>query len=159
MRSQGNIRYYLGAQVDVSGLLKNCAGLESLTKLVDQQSKPDEDDRSDGDSTGAIKSLSEMLSGAELDIVGKHGGLLQKGYEHELQQAAGHRKPDGPRRVLLADGSDDSDQGEIFPAAEAQLQRQVSQSIPADLTPKEINLSGVYKYVGTEPPGEVVARH
>ncbi|ROW08862.1 hypothetical protein VMCG_02820 [Cytospora schulzeri] len=36
MDSTGTIRYFLGAQIDVSGLAKGCSGLESLRRLVDQ---------------------------------------------------------------------------------------------------------------------------
>ena len=32
--SRGNIRYFIGAQVDVSGLVKDCTDLESLQQLV-----------------------------------------------------------------------------------------------------------------------------
>lgn len=34
--SKGQVRYQLGAQVDVSGLAKDCSGLESLRRLVDR---------------------------------------------------------------------------------------------------------------------------
>lgn len=34
--SKGNVRYFLGAQIDVSGLAKDCSGLESLRRLIDQ---------------------------------------------------------------------------------------------------------------------------
>lgn len=34
--SMGRVRYFLGAQVDVSGLAKGCSGLESLRRLVDE---------------------------------------------------------------------------------------------------------------------------
>lgn len=34
--SMGNVRYWLGAQIDVSGLIKDCSGLESLRRLVDE---------------------------------------------------------------------------------------------------------------------------
>ncbi|KUI58852.1 Phototropin-2 [Cytospora mali] len=34
--STGTVRYFLGAQIDVSGLAKGCSGLESLRRLVDQ---------------------------------------------------------------------------------------------------------------------------
>lgn len=43
--SRGQVRYYLGAQVDVSGLVKDCSGLESLRRLVDR----DEEDQFNGE--------------------------------------------------------------------------------------------------------------
>ena len=36
--SRGQIRYHIGAQVDVSGLVKDCTDLESFQKLVTEQS-------------------------------------------------------------------------------------------------------------------------
>ena len=36
--SRGQIRYHIGAQVDVSGLVKDCTDLESFQKLVTDQS-------------------------------------------------------------------------------------------------------------------------
>lgn len=41
--SMGQIRYFLGAQIDVSGLAKNCSGLESLRKLVEQDEEKQRD--------------------------------------------------------------------------------------------------------------------
>ncbi|CZT14464.1 uncharacterized protein RCC_00441 [Ramularia collo-cygni] len=139
--SQDNLRYYLGAQVDVSGLLKSCAGLQSLTKLVEQ-----ENSQSDGKSHSALKSLSEMLSADELEVIAKHGGSLQKGAEHELQHPAASMRYDELQRVLIADGSDESDQGESFPSQGTSQRQEVSETIPTQPIPQVINLSGVYKY-------------
>lgn len=44
MDYKGTVRYFLGAQIDVSGLAKGCSGLESLRRLVDQ----DEEDQQRG---------------------------------------------------------------------------------------------------------------
>lgn len=141
--SRGNIRYYLGAQVDVSGLLKNCSGLDSLTKLVEQQ-KPRGLEISEEEKlqpTTAIKALSEMLNGEELDIINKNGGILQKGYEHELQS----RKPSdggrGPARVLLAEASDDSE-----PEETPSVESKPSMSAEPEAPLTELNLSGVYSH-------------
>lgn len=51
--SMGTVRYFLGAQVDVSGLVKDCSGLESLRRLVDQDEREwqHEYDREDRDVT------------------------------------------------------------------------------------------------------------
>jgi hypothetical protein len=81
MDSKGIIRYFIGAQVDVSGLLKSCTELPGLAKLVDEEyerkhttkggkrSKKDE-----------FQELSEMFNGAELDTVRRHGGSMHKEY-------------------------------------------------------------------------------
>lgn len=165
--SRGNIRYYLGAQVDVSGLLKNCSGLDSLTRLVEKEARQkrqnhrDSPESEDDSPSNAIKALSQMLNGSELDIINKNGGVLQKDYEHDLHQnnttsksatlqhhIGSSRAPVYQPRVLLADGSsDDSDQESEQPV---QPKRPIPQeSIPAEQPVPEINLSGVYKYVSS----------
>lgn len=151
--SRGNIRYYLGAQVDVSGLLKNCSGLESLAALVEKQrSTQPAQQQEETKPSSAIKSLSEMLSGEELDIIRTNGGLLKnRNNGHELQNTSSHKAAAGPARVLLADGSDDSDQGEF--EAEPDDRPPVPPKNPATediLT--ELNLRGVYKHVSQPTP-------
>ena len=37
--SRGKIRYFIGAQVDVSGLVKECTELESLQRLLEMQER------------------------------------------------------------------------------------------------------------------------
>lgn len=156
--SHGNIRYYLGAQVDVSGLLKNCTGLDSLTRLVEKQAveaRTGNDRRTGKSADEAMRQLSQMLNGNELDIVSEHGGLLQKDSKLRdiqeqktatLQHANTGRLPSGPPRVLIADGSssDESDREPEEPEIE-QFPIPVER-LDAGLPAPEINLSGVYKY-------------
>lgn len=63
--SKGAVRYYLGAQVDVSGLAKDCSGLESLQRLADhdeeKRRKSEEEGELDSDATG------RRDSGADVD--------------------------------------------------------------------------------------------
>lgn len=63
--SKGQVRYFLGAQIDVSGLAKDCSGLESLRKLVDQ----DEEERRRSQRTSGSNSdtLTRRDSGADLN--------------------------------------------------------------------------------------------
>lgn len=63
--SKGQVRYFLGAQIDVSGLAKDCSGLESLRKLVDQ----DEEERRRSQHTSGSNSDTPRRrdSGADLD--------------------------------------------------------------------------------------------
>lgn len=63
--SKGQVRYFLGAQIDVSGLAKDCSGLESLRKLVDQ----DEEERRRSQHTSGSNSDTPTRrdSGADLD--------------------------------------------------------------------------------------------
>lgn len=151
--SDGNMRYFLGAQVDVSGLLKNCNGMASLAKLIEQ--KRQNEQKRGRNAPAPFQPLSEMLSGAELDTIGKHGGVLHKnGEEKELQSKTPRKTAFTPNRVILADGSDDSDQGEILPSKPQQnLQQQQPDGANGDassvtgIPSKEINLSMVYKHV------------
>jgi hypothetical protein len=66
--SRGTIRYFIGAQVDVSGLVKDCADLESLQRLVDKADHANGEDtpHAGGDQEVPLKDefqdLSEMLN-------------------------------------------------------------------------------------------------
>lgn len=113
-----------------------------MTKLVEQQ-KPKGLEASEEERlpiTTAIKALSEMLSGEELDIINKNGGILQKGYEHELQSRNPSDGGRGPARVLLAEASDESE-----PEETPEVKSKPSMAEP-EATLTELNLSGVYSH-------------
>ena len=107
--SRGQIRYFIGAQVDVSGLVKDCMELESLQRLAaDHRSEQGET----GDGVTCIspprkdefQELSEMLNVAELDTVRKHGGNMHRERQYEDDDSAsiaGLHKP----RLLLKETS------------------------------------------------------
>ncbi|KAJ4389164.1 hypothetical protein N0V93_006627 [Gnomoniopsis smithogilvyi] len=63
--SKGQVRYFLGAQIDVSGLAKDCSGLESLRKLVDQDEE--EQRRTQHTSNSNSDTLTRRDSGADLE--------------------------------------------------------------------------------------------
>lgn len=158
LNSDGNMRYYLGAQVDVSGLLKNCSGMDSLVKLIEHGGHHGHRNQNlnGTDPATDIQPLSEMLSGSELDTVGKYGGVLHKSVEdQELQSKTPRKTAFTPNRVILADGSDDSDQGEIMSSRPQQQQQQSNEANGethlAGVPPQEINLSLVYKNVSPLP--------
>lgn len=74
--SRGQVRYHIGAQVDVSGIVKECTDLESLRRLVlrdDGQGPTEEESRRD-----AFQDLSEMFNMHELDTVRRWGGRMHK---------------------------------------------------------------------------------
>jgi len=105
--SRGRIRYHIGAQVDVSGLAKDCTDLESLQKLVVQQQ--DQQHALDGDRRhleaprekgDEFQALSEMLNMGELETVRRRGGRMHREYqdeEDEISRTAAVHKP----RLLL----------------------------------------------------------
>jgi hypothetical protein len=80
--SRGTLRYYIGAQVDVSGLAKECAELEALQKLLGETGSgpryEDENERKD-----EFQELSEMLNISELEIVRKYGGRMHREHAEE----------------------------------------------------------------------------
>ncbi|KAI9888943.1 MAG: hypothetical protein M1814_006121 [Vezdaea aestivalis] len=75
--SRGQIRYYIGAQVDVSNLVKECTSLESLQLLLEQEQKRQEGYVEDEDKD-EFQELSEMLNMAELDTVRRWGGRMHR---------------------------------------------------------------------------------
>ena len=143
MDSRGNTRYYIGAQVDVSGLIKECSNLESLVKLVDREQDPEaaaeEDEANKKDE---IQELSEMFNGAELETVRKYGGRMHKEYadESDRESSSHHSR----RRLLLKDPGQD--------ALDNERDNMVS-SVPQTVNDR-VNgkLEGIYQHVSAPPP-------
>ena len=82
--SRGTIRYCIGAQVDVSGLVKECSDLESLKRLVIQTEHAEatgdqeiEDPDPNSVAKGRFQELSEMLNMEELETVRRRGGRMR----------------------------------------------------------------------------------
>ena len=102
--SRGKIRYFIGAQVDVSGLVKDCTDLDSLRQLVQQQDDRHHDDRSNidhyQDGKDDFQDLSEMLNMAELETVRKHGGRMHREYQDDEGESSHNGGPHMPRLVL-----------------------------------------------------------
>lgn len=106
--SQGRIRYYIGAQIDISGLAKDCTALEGLRRLVARHADPAlarsqdaEENRKD-----AFQKLNENFTTYELESVRKHGGSVHREqFEDDDDGAsiASHRP-----RLLLSDPSGDA---------------------------------------------------
>lgn len=80
LRDQSNrVRYYLGAQLDITGLLDKCVSLKSFRKLLDQQGKTS-DKRVD-----AFEQLSEVFSIREL----QHLAMLRLQQNHNTTASNG----------------------------------------------------------------------
>ncbi|KAK7703574.1 hypothetical protein SLS57_010860 [Botryosphaeria dothidea] len=72
--NKGNVRYFIGCQVDVTNLIEGGKGLESFQLLLDQDLGAHE--QSDNPQKGSLKAiggLGELLSTEEVDIL-KHKG-------------------------------------------------------------------------------------
>ena len=128
--SRGKIRYFIGAQVDVSGLVKDCTDLESLQRLVVQQRRHSDSPNSESDddnntfnpqrrSSDAIihgevpstkkdefQELSEMLNLGELDTVRNFGGRMHRDQQEEYDDTLQHG-PSSKRRLHLKEPSPD----------------------------------------------------
>ena len=112
--SRGAVRYFLGAQVDVSGLAKDCVGLESLRRLVEQSAGRDGGEAAPGAGVkkDEFRDLAEMFNLYELDTVCKHGGTMHRQpaddtlhHHHQADPSApaplnGHRP-----RILIHDSA------------------------------------------------------
>ena len=103
--SRGKIRYFIGAQVDISGLVKDCTDLETLQRLVVQEQGEQNDDNGgniDGqqESKDDFQDLAEMLNMAELETVRKFGGRMHREYEDEEGDSSRNSAPHMPRLLL-----------------------------------------------------------
>ncbi|CAI6335917.1 unnamed protein product [Periconia digitata] len=93
--SRGNTRYYIGAQIDVSGLVKDSTDLEALQRLIAikegrEAPNPPKDE---------LQDLSEMLNNAELETVRRHGGSMH--HPHLEEQDDGMSSREHRPRVLI----------------------------------------------------------
>lgn len=118
--SRGRLRYFIGAQVDVSGLVKGFSDMESLERLVVAQEhgqsldfeKEEEDSRNKKDE---FQELSEMLNMKELDTVRRWGGRMHR--EQEEVNVEPWKSP----RVLISDNYQENLGGESGPSARPRI--------------------------------------
>lgn len=102
----GNIRYFIGAQVDVSGLAKDCTDLEGLQRLLAKQelsNDQEKDVNGQDEKKDEFQQLSEMFNMSELETVRRHGGTLHREQFEDTDEAPGTHRP----RLLLKDPSND----------------------------------------------------
>ncbi len=93
--SRGVMRYFIGAQVDVSGLAKECTDLEALQRMLeDKEEGNEEEERKD-----ELQELSEMFNLAELDIVRRYGGRMHR--EHVEENDDSNSSWQRPRLLLI----------------------------------------------------------
>ncbi|KAH0386600.1 hypothetical protein KCU92_g2417, partial [Aureobasidium melanogenum] len=98
--SKGTLRYFIGAQVDVSGLLKEMTGMDALKKMMNR----DEDEDGQQRSNNEFESLSEMFSTAELDTVRQCGGRMHREQIDDERDNGVQPRP----RLLITDQSDEN---------------------------------------------------
>jgi len=110
--SRGVIRYHIGAQVDVSGLVKNCSGMDSLQKLMDLRARnedPPAPEQPNPEKNDELRELSEMLNQGELNIIRRHGGKMHREVaEEDIESVSSHQPrlvPQDPNTTTPLAGS------------------------------------------------------
>ncbi|KAJ5964048.1 PAS-associated C-terminal [Penicillium vulpinum] len=99
--SQGRVKYFVGAQIDVSGLAMEGASMESFMELQNKHRDPDEEsiaEPPEPEEKNEFRELSELFSPRELSIVQQHGG-------HLFQPVKNDTSPHHPRSWLQPDAS------------------------------------------------------
>ena len=113
--SRGTIRYFIGAQVDVSGLTKECSDLESLKRLAikadHEQTQGCGDPEEHATSKDEFQELSEMLNLQELDTVRRWGGRMHKESHEEIQDPDVTKGNWAKPRLLITSNSPDGSKG------------------------------------------------
>lgn len=107
--SRGVVRYFIGAQVDVSGLVKDCSEMESLQRLLDLQSRgekiPDHQ-KPNAEKNDELRELGEMLNQNELDTIRRYGGRMHNDVDYEDDSHSHNDEgsiASGQPRLLLKD--------------------------------------------------------
>jgi len=122
--SKGTLRYFIGAQVDVSGLLKECTGtdLDAFARLVARDEDPELAAEEDAENQkDEFQNLSEMFNVGELETVRNHGGRMHREQvdDSDLDSIASHR----PRLVLKDHGSEGFSQPSMRPNSQGDSSR------------------------------------
>lgn len=96
--SRGNLRYFIGAQIDVSGLVKDATDLEAFQRMLDQEEGAAPTDMPKDE----FQELSEMFNHGELDTVRRYGGNMHRDHlEDQDDKASTVQRP----RLLIQDQS------------------------------------------------------
>lgn len=103
--NSGKIRYFLGAQVDISSTINEGTDLESLQRLIEQKERGDDLDASNQEKKDEFQELSEMLDIQELNAVRKWGGRMLQ--ETQEEDSSSHKVNRRRPTVLLRDPSRD----------------------------------------------------
>ena len=127
--NQGHVRYHIGAQVDVSGLVRDCTDLPGLQNMLLKLEGQDDvtDKHKDADD---FLDLAEMFNSGELSTVRRHGGRMYKEQSDSSGEGSSWHRP----RLLLKETSPETG----------------SQNAAASLNIYG-NLEGIYQHVSIFP--------
>lgn len=142
MDSRGTVRYFIGAQVDVSGLLKSCSELPGLAKLVDEEYERKHSTKSVKKSKkDEFQELSEMFNSAELDTVRRYGGSMHREYVDDSDSDSINGGNTQRPRLMLSDPTQ-----EILDKQKEQIAPGVPQAEKERINGR---LAGVYQNVSS----------
>jgi hypothetical protein len=96
--SRGTLRYFIGAQIDVSGLVKDGTELEAFQRMRERQQSGETHEEPKDE----FQELSKMFNNTELDIVRKHGGNMHR---EVVQEQDDNSTVQSRPRVLIQDQS------------------------------------------------------
>ena len=96
--SRGVLRYFIGAQIDVSGLVKDSTDLDAFQRMLDEE----EGHAQPGEAKDEFQELSEMFNHGELDTVRRFGGNMHR--DHVADQGDKSNAVQRPR-LLIQDQS------------------------------------------------------
>ncbi|KPM42502.1 hypothetical protein AK830_g4042 [Neonectria ditissima] len=144
--SRGVVRYHMGAQVDVSGLVKECSGLDSLSRLQQRENPeqhPGEAALAPGSTPAApshdrdeFRDLAEMFSLAELKTVRESGGALHRTHQEDVRDADSVRANWNKPRLLIHDDA----------TVHRRLSDPILQQPAASSTHRGGRLSGIFQH-------------
>ena len=100
--SRGVVRYHIGAQVDVSGLVKECSEMESLQRLLEMQARGEQapqHHKPSPEKNDELRELGEMLNQNELSTLRRHGGRMHRDRGEEDPESVLSQQP----RLLIKD--------------------------------------------------------
>jgi hypothetical protein len=95
--SRGNLRYFIGAQIDVSGLVKDSTDLDAFQRMLAEEDGHGEHKEQKDE----FQELSEMFNHVELDTVRKFGGNMHREHVPDGEQTSKPHKA----RLLIQDQS------------------------------------------------------
>ncbi|KAL1621145.1 hypothetical protein SLS54_005639 [Diplodia seriata] len=113
MDNRGKVRYFIGSQVDVSGLAKECTDLPALRRLLakegdieldDDEHVPNEQEKDE------FQALSEMFNQGEIETVRKTGGNMHREHVEDDDTTSMYHQP----RLLIKDSPPLGAGSEIF---------------------------------------------
>ncbi|KAF2084332.1 hypothetical protein K490DRAFT_49535 [Saccharata proteae CBS 121410] len=102
--NKGQIRYFIGSQVDVSNLARDCTDLEGFRRLISKMegTNSDSEEATEDEDRDPFTSLSEMFNMDELETVRRHGGAMHREHvDDETETGVPFHRP----RLILNDPS------------------------------------------------------